>query len=138
MNGSSGTTTAVEREATDWRSDVERAARELAVALLETPEFEAFDRAYTRFREDERAQRAMRAYQDEYQTLQPMLMLGAASQEQREELERLRLTWVAEASMTEYLAAQTSLAALSRSIDELLSERIGLGFAAACRPSCCG
>lgn len=138
MSGRSETATVVGAEAAGWRLDVERAARDLAVALAETPEFEAFDRAYTRFRDDERAQEAMRAYQEKQSSLQMMLMLNAVSAEQREELERLRQAWMAEASMVEYLKAQTSLAALSRSIDEVLSERIGLGFAAACRPSCCG
>jgi cell fate (sporulation/competence/biofilm development) regulator YlbF (YheA/YmcA/DUF963 family) len=130
--------TVVGAEAAGWRSNVERAARDLAVALKQTPEFEAFDRAYARLRDDERAQEAMRAYQEKQGSLQMMLMLNAVSAEQREELERLRRAWMTGPSMVAYLEAEGALAALSRSIDELLSERIGLGFSAACRPSCCG
>ncbi|HEX9123920.1 MAG TPA: YlbF family regulator [Actinomycetota bacterium] len=132
------TVSPVVAEEPGWRSGVERAARDFGAALSETPEFKAFERAYVRFRDDERAQQALRAYQEEQRSLQPLLMLGAASAEQRAELERLRQAWMAEASVTEYVEAQTSLAMLSRTIDELLSERIGFGFAAACNPSCCG
>jgi cell fate (sporulation/competence/biofilm development) regulator YlbF (YheA/YmcA/DUF963 family) len=121
-----------------WRSDVERAARGLAAALAETPEFERFERVYVRFRDDERAQAALRAYQEKQGSLQMLFMLNAAGPDQRAELDRLREAWMAEASVKEYLAAQASLAALSQAIDEVLSEYVGLGFAAACRPSCCG
>jgi cell fate (sporulation/competence/biofilm development) regulator YlbF (YheA/YmcA/DUF963 family) len=121
-----------------WRSDVERAARNLAAALAETPEYKAFEEAYVRFRDDERGQEALWAYQEQQRLLQPMLMLGAASAEQRAELDELREAWMAEASVSQYLEAQTALSTLARAIDELLSGKIGLGFAAACRPSCCG
>lgn len=121
-----------------WRSAVERAAGELAAALAETPESGAFEQAYLRFRDDERAQEALWAYQVAQRSLQPLLMLGAASDEQHAELERLREAWMAEPSVTGYLEAQASLSALCRTIDERLSERIGLDFAAACNPRCCG
>jgi cell fate (sporulation/competence/biofilm development) regulator YlbF (YheA/YmcA/DUF963 family) len=121
-----------------WRSDVERAAKDLVAALSETPEFKAFEQAYLRFRDDERAQQALWAYQEEQRSLQPLLMLGAVSDDQRAELDRLREAWMAESSVAGYLEAQASLSALCRGIDQLLSERIGLGFAAACNPSCCG
>lgn len=138
MNAGIETAAVTSNDVADWRSEVQRAARDLAAAIAETPEFQAFDLAYTRFREDEQAQRALQAYETFYQSIQPMLMLGAVSEEQREELERLRQAWLAAPSMAEYEETQAPLEALARSIDELLSERIGLGFATACRPGCCG
>ncbi|MGZ8571205.1 MAG: YlbF family regulator [Actinomycetota bacterium] len=119
-------------------SDVEGAARRFAAALAETPTFRAFEEASVRFRDDERAQEAYSAYQAQQRTLQPFMMLGAASDEQRAELERLYEAFVAEPSAAALLEAQTSLTALCRAIDGLLSERIGLGFAATCSPGCCG
>ena len=121
-----------------WRIAVEDAARDFAAALSETPEFEAFERAHARFRDDERAQAAMRSFREQQRLLQPLLMLGAASDEQRAELERLREAWMAEPSVVDHVEAQTSLSTLARALDQVLSDRIGLGFAAACRPSCCG
>lgn len=117
---------------------VDQAAREFAAALAGTPQAKAFTRAYERFRDDERAQEAMWAFQEQQRLLQPLFMLGAASDEQRAELERLREVWMANPAVTEYLEAQASLSTLSRALDQVLSDRIGLGFAAACRPSCCG
>jgi len=121
-----------------WRIAVEDAARGFAAALSETPEVKAFERAHVRFRDDERAQEAMWSFQEQQRLLQPLLMLGAASDEQRIELERLREAWMTEPSVLEYVEAQTSLSTLARALDQMLSDRIGLGFAAACRPSCCG
>jgi len=122
----------------DPPADTTRAAKELAAAITQTAEFTAFERAFLRLREDEGAQRALVAFEMKQQELQAVLMLGAASEEERAELERLRQAWMDEASVTEYLSAQASLAALSQAVDRHLSDRIGLGFAAACRPSCCG
>jgi len=45
---------------------------------------------------------------------------------------------VTEPSAAELLEAQASLIALCRAIDELLSERVGLPFAATCNSRCCG
>jgi cell fate (sporulation/competence/biofilm development) regulator YlbF (YheA/YmcA/DUF963 family) len=122
----------------DPRADTTRAAKELAAAITQTAEFTAFERAFLRLREDGRAQQALVAFETKQQELQAVLMLGAASEEEHAELERLRQAWMDEASVTEYLNAQASLAALSQAVDRHLSDRIGLGFAAACRPSCCG
>lgn len=119
-------------------SDVEGAARRFAAALAETPAFRAFEEASVRFREDERAQEAFRAYQAEQRTLQPFLMMGAASDEQRAELARLYEAFMAEPSAADLLESQASLAALCQAIDGLLSERVGLRFAATCSPGCCG
>jgi cell fate (sporulation/competence/biofilm development) regulator YlbF (YheA/YmcA/DUF963 family) len=121
-----------------WRSEVERAARGLAEAIAETPEFQAFERAYGRLRDDEHAQDARMAYEVQQRSLQPLAMLGAVSDEQRAELERLRQAWMALPAVTDYLEAQMAMAAMCRAIDERLSEPIGLGFAAACTPGCCG
>lgn len=119
-------------------SDVEGAARRFAAALAETPAFKAFEEASVRFRDDEPAQAAYRAYQDEQRKLQPFMMLGAASEEQRAELDRLYQAFLAEHSAADLRQAQVSLTALCGAIDVLLSERIGLRFAATCSPGCCG
>jgi cell fate (sporulation/competence/biofilm development) regulator YlbF (YheA/YmcA/DUF963 family) len=119
-------------------SDVEAAARRFAASLGETPVFRAFQEASARFHEDEQAQDAYGAFQIRQRELQPLLMLGAASDEQRAELDGLYESFVTEPSAAELLEAQASLIALCRAIDGLLSERVGLPFAATCNPRCCG
>ncbi len=124
--------------AAGWRSEVERAARDLAAALSQTPEAQAFQLACARFRDDEPAQQAMLAYEAEERALQPLVMLGAATGEQRTGLERLRRAAMEHPSTAAYLNAQGTLMALARAVDGVLSEKTGLGFAASCRPRCCG
>lgn len=125
-------------EAGSAGSEVERAARRFAAVLAETPAFQAFEDASVRFRDDERAQDAYGAYQAEQRNLQPLLMLGAASEERQRELDRLYEAFVSEQSAAELLEAQASLTALCRAIDRVLSERVGMRFSATCSPGCCG
>lgn len=130
--------TQLDRSGDRGTSDVERAARGFAAALAETPEFKAFEEASTRFEEDERAKEAYRAFQVEQRALQPYVMLGAATDEQRADLDRLHAAFVSEPSAARLLEAQDSLSRLCGAIDPLLSAHIGLRFAATCSPGCCG
>ncbi len=120
------------------RDQVDRAARDFAAAMAETPEFRAFEQAYVRFRDDRRAQEELRAFEEKQRSLQALLMLNAVGNEERAELERLREAWRSEDSVVGYVEAQAALSALCRATDQVLSEKLGLGFARVCRPSCCG
>jgi cell fate (sporulation/competence/biofilm development) regulator YlbF (YheA/YmcA/DUF963 family) len=118
-------------------AEVQAAARAFAQALTESAEFQAFEEAADRLDRDEVAQRALQAFQAKQQSLQMMLMLNAVSAEERAELERLRQAFLAEPSIVAYLEAQEALTAMCQATGELLSQRIGLSFAAACGPGCC-
>ena len=117
---------------------VKRAARDFAAALSETPQFKAFEQAAERFRKDQAAQQALSAYQEKQQSLRALLMLNALSAEQRAELERLQNAFVNHPAVQDYFGAQTELAALCQTLGDMLSESIGLNYAAACGVSCCG
>jgi len=119
-------------------SDVERAARRFAAALAETPTYRAFEEASVRFSDDEHARETYHAFQARQRELQPMIMLGAASEEQKAELDQMYDAFVSERSASGLLDAQASLAALCSQLDVLLSQRLGLPFAATCSPGCCG
>lgn len=130
--------TQLDRSSGQGTPDVERAARGFAAALAGTPEFKAFEEASTRFGDDERAKEAYRAFQAEQRALQPYVMLGAATDEQRAKLDRLHEAFVSEPSAARLLQAQDPLTRLCGAIDSLLSVHIGLRFAATCSPGCCG
>jgi cell fate (sporulation/competence/biofilm development) regulator YlbF (YheA/YmcA/DUF963 family) len=119
-------------------SVVEQAARDFATALAETPQFRAYEETAERLRNDEAAQRAIGAYQARQQALQTLLMLNAVSAEEGAELERLRLAFLSEPAVAAYLQSQAELAALCQATADLLSQHVGLSFASACRPGCCG
>lgn len=117
---------------------VKHAARDFAAALSETPQFKAFEQAAERFRKDQAAQQALSAYQEKQQSLRALLMLNALSAEQRVELERLQNAFVNHPAVQDYFGAQTELAALCQTLGDMLSESIGLNYAAACGVSCYG
>ena len=117
---------------------VYEAARGFAIALSEVPEFVAFEAAADRYRHDQPARQAMAAYQTEQRSLAVLLRLGAASAEQRGELDRLNQAAFSQPSVAAYIQAQTALMALCQDTAEYLSERIGLDYASACGASCCG
>ena len=66
-----------------------QSARDFAAALVETPQFQAFEAATDRLNNDSIAQHAMKAFQAKQETLKAMMMLNAVSAEEREELEQL-------------------------------------------------
>ena len=117
---------------------VRQAARDFAAALAETPQFKAFEQVAERLRHDEAAQHAIAAYQDKQAALRVMLMLNAVSAEDQAELERLREAFLSNPSVVAYLQAQADLTAICQAAADLLSQHIGLSYAAACRSGCCG
>jgi cell fate (sporulation/competence/biofilm development) regulator YlbF (YheA/YmcA/DUF963 family) len=117
--------------------EVHAAAHAFAQALAESAVFQAFERAAERLSQDETAQRAILAYQNKQQSLQMMLMLNAVSPEDRAELERLQRAFLDQPSVMDYMNAQEELNLLCQAAANLLSERIGLSYTAACGPGCC-
>lgn len=118
-------------------SAVREATRIFAQALTETAEYEAFEGAASRLRNDQIAQQAIVAYQSKQRSLEALLMLNAVSVEDQAELERLRQAFLSKPTVVAYFQAQEDLMALCQASADLLSERIGLSFAAACGPGCC-
>lgn len=114
-----------------------QAAREFAAVLAETPEYQAFDQAQLRLRRDAAAQAATRAFQERQQSLQLMLMLGALSEADRQDLQRLQHEMLAQPTVQAYVEAQERLSLLCQEVAGLISEVIGLSFAASCGPGCC-
>ena len=117
---------------------VRQAARDFAAALAETPQFAQFEAAAERLKRDLTAQRAIEAFQTRQQSLQTMLRLNAVGPEDRAELERLRQVFLSEASVNAYFQAQAELNSICQAAAEMISQSIGLNYAAACGASCCG
>ena len=118
-------------------SVVRQAARDFAAALAQTRQFQAYEQAEQRLRDDLAAQRVLGAYQSKQTSLRMALMLNAVSAEDRAELARLQRAFVAQPTIAAYLQAQGDLTALCQAAAEQLSGIIGLSFTAACGPGCC-
>lgn len=118
---------------------VQRAARDFAQALAESPVFQAYETAVTQLDNDPAAQAAIHAFQERQQSLQALIMLNALSAEEQAEMARLQQAFMAEPAVVALLEAQDALTAVCQTTAAILSERIGLDFAAACAPGgCCG
>lgn len=113
------------------------AARDFAAALAETPQFKAFEQAYEALSKDAAAQKALAAYQEKFNSLRALLMLNAVSEAERDEIEQLRNDYVTLPSVQAYANAQTEVTAICQQIAGMISESIGLNYAAACGASCC-
>lgn len=119
-------------------SVVRQAAHDFASALADTPQYAAFEAAAERLNKDLAAQSAIQAFQNKQQSLQAMLMLNAVSPEDRAELEHLRQAFLSEPSVNAYFQAQAELNAICQAAAEIISQSIGLNYAASCGASCCG
>ena len=120
-------------------AEVLQGAREFAAMLAETPQYQAFDEAQLRLRRDLAAQAAIRALQEKQRSLGWQLQLGLISDTEREELQRVQQAMLAQPAVRAYVDAQEQLRLLCQEVAGLISEVIGLSFAASCGPGCsCG
>ncbi len=115
-------------------SVVMTAGRDFAAALAETPQFKAFEQAYEALSHDAAAQQALSAYQ----ARAAKRRLNTVSETDRTELERLRQDYLTRPSVLAYAAAEAELTALCQQAAAMISDAIGLNYAAACATSCCG
>ena len=117
---------------------VVQAAREFSEALSETMQYQAWEQATWSLRQDQVAQSLAEKLQARQRELEPLLMLGAASAEQRAELERLRSEYLGLPTIATYVQAEADLRALCQAANTVLSQAAGLDFAVNCASGCCG
>ena len=116
---------------------VRQAARDFAAVLAETPQFKAYEEATDRLNHDPAAQQAIDAFQAKRESLQAMLLLNAVSDADRAELQRLQNVFSSTPAVMAYAQAQADLMALCQAAADVLSQAVGLNYAAACGSGCC-
>ncbi len=119
-------------------SVVHAAARNFAAALAETPQFKAFEQAYEALNKDGDALKILAAYQDKVRSLRAVMMLNAASEAEQAELERLKNDYMTRPTVQAYAQAEAELTALCQQVAGMISQSVGLNYAASCGASCCG
>ena len=117
---------------------VVQAARDFSEALSETTQYQAWEQAAWSLRQDQAAQSLAEKLQARQRELDPLLMLGAASAEQRAELERLRSAYLVLPTVVACVQAEADLRALCQAANMVLSQAAGLDFAVNCASGCCG
>lgn len=119
-------------------SVVRAAARDFATALAETPQFKTFESAYKALQDDASALQALSAYQEKAKSLRALLMLNAVSEVDRTELDRLKNEYMTRTTVQACAVAESELTALCHQAAGMISDAIGLNYAASCGASCCG
>jgi cell fate (sporulation/competence/biofilm development) regulator YlbF (YheA/YmcA/DUF963 family) len=116
---------------------VRQSARDFAVALAETPQFKTYEEAIDRLNHDTAAQQAIDAFRAKRESLQAMLLLNAVSDADRAELQRLQNVFSSTPAVVAYAQAQADLMTICQTAADVLSQAIGLNYAAACGSGCC-
>ena len=119
-------------------AEVYAAAHAFAEALAESDVFQAWEQVAWALRQDQTAQAMAGRLQTMQRDLQPLLMLGAVTAEQRLELEQLRSDYLTLPTVLAYTQAETDLRALCQAANEVVSKQVGLDFATNCASGCCG
>jgi len=119
-------------------AEVYAAAHTFAQALAESDVFQAWEQAAWALRQDQAARALAERLQTMQRELQPLLMLGAVTAEQRLELEQLRSDYLTLPTVLAYTQAETSLRSLCQAANEVVSKQVGLDFATNCASGCCG
>jgi cell fate (sporulation/competence/biofilm development) regulator YlbF (YheA/YmcA/DUF963 family) len=132
---------AVEAEAATRAAETQvyLAAGAFGTALHSSPEFVRLRTAGAALGKDDAAQQAIEAFNTGRSELQFEIRLGTLDAAQQAEIERLQAAMLAFSTVAEYLAAQTEFEAICRETADLLTNEIGIDFAANCRSGgCCG
>ena len=129
---------APEAERASAKDEARAAARAFAQALAESDVFQAWEQAAWALRQDQAARALAERLQTMQRELQPLLMLGAVTAEQRLELEQLRSDYLTLPTVLDYTQAEAGLRALCQAANEVVSKQVGLDFATNCASGCCG
>ena len=119
-------------------AEVYAAAHAFAEALAESDVFRVWEQAAWALRQDQAARALAERLQAMQRELQPLLMLGAVTAEQRLELEQLRSDYLTLPTVLAYTQAEAGLRALCQAANEVVSKQVGLDFATNCASGCCG
>ncbi len=121
------------------REVVMQAARQFAEAFAETPQYQAFQRAYFAYRRNGSAQQALHELQQKQASLKALQVLNALSAKDRQELQDLQDRFYSQPAVVAYTQAQEVLLAFSQQIGDQISQAIGLDYGNSCRTGgCCG
>jgi len=120
-------------------ADALTSATTFGAVLRSSPEFGALMAANQALASDAAATAAIEAFNSRQEDLRMELMMGVLPDEQREELERLQEAMLAVPSVAAYVAATESFQAICRETASVISDQIGIDFAANSRSGgCCG
>lgn len=130
----------IEKQIESGAMSLEEVAGKLGVAVVATAEYRALNAAEKRYQNDTQARELFGRFQEQQRTVQLMQQLGKATPEDMEHLENLQKDIETNETLAGYFDAQEKLVALLRDLNEFISSRLNMDFAALSKPQrgCCG
>ena len=130
----------IEKQIESGAISLEEVAGKLGVAVVATAEYRALNAAEKRYQNDIQARELYGRFREQQRTVQLMQQLGKATPEDMEHLENLQKDIETNETLAGYFDAQEKLVALLRDLNEFISSRLNMDFAALSKPQrgCCG
>jgi cell fate (sporulation/competence/biofilm development) regulator YlbF (YheA/YmcA/DUF963 family) len=116
---------------------LDKSIKEFAQAISESPEFLSFEEAKKKLKEDQKAQKLIKEYEDKQQLFQ---MFGNSGDNQTQaELNKYREKMLAHPQILDYFQKQDDLTRFFQELGKLISDVAGFDFGQACAPptGCC-
>lgn len=116
---------------------LDKIIKEFAQAISESPEFLSFEEARKKLKEDQKAQKLIKEFEDKQQLFQ---MFGNSGDSQAQaELNEYREKMLTHPQIRDYLERQDDLTRFFQELGKLISDVGGFDFSQACAPptGCC-
>jgi cell fate (sporulation/competence/biofilm development) regulator YlbF (YheA/YmcA/DUF963 family) len=116
---------------------LDKIIKEFAQAISESPEFLSFEEARKKLKEDQKAQKLIKEFEDKQQLFQ---MFGNSSDSQTQaELNKYREKMLTHPQIRDYFERQDDLTRFFQDLGKLISDVAGFDFGQACAPptGCC-
>ena len=130
----------IEKQRMPGTADLKDVATKLGSAVVATAEFQAFNVAEQRYQNDTLAKDLVGRFEEQQRTVQLMQQLGKTTPQETQRLEELQKSIGTNETLSGYFDAQEKLITLLRELNESISEKLNMDFAALTKPQrgCCG
>lgn len=131
-------------ESTDQRTErveprILEASKRFARAIAESREFQRFEEARLRLRDDPSAQQLLSEFQQAQQLYQMVQGWGGASTKEAERLEESKQQLLAHPTLKEYFESQETMLLTLKELNAHMAGKLGFDFAGLAKPAggCC-
>ena len=122
----------------DEQSRLYAAIWNFSSAFSSSQEYKDYETAYSRMNQDAAAQSDLVSYRQKQQDINQAFRQNGNREKALSELEKLEKDLLKNSVIADFIKAQEALMDLCTEAGKILSENLGLDYAAVCGPSCCG
>jgi cell fate (sporulation/competence/biofilm development) regulator YlbF (YheA/YmcA/DUF963 family) len=115
------------------------ASKRFARAIVESPQFQRFEEASRRLRDDPAAQQLLSDFQQAQQLQQMMQSWGGTPTQEAERLDQAKQQMLANATLRQYFESQDEIVLILKELNVHMTEKLGFDFAGLAKPAggCC-